>query len=552
MVWFERFDPRGKLLRLTAADIRGHKAISYMRYSSPGQGRAGTSTEERQQDVLDDVLGHFGLVLDQSIVDRAKSASKGHHRTIGKLGELLELADDGLIEPGTILIVETYDRLFREGWLDVAAMLKKLVDAGIIILTGRDMAIWCKVSIEEDNHKLLSEINSAKRYTDRLAELAVGGHKNRRKKLLAHVADPSLPLPKNSGAVPGWFIRLPNSSFDRHPVNYPTIRRICEEAMRGVTSRTIAADLNARQVPTFGGAKEWRAPRIREILQDRHLLGYYTPKVRENGKKVTTKEIGEVKAFPPAVTIEEWDAIREAMGRRQYLTGRKGALVANIFTKHVFCGTCQGALRAYTGGRPKADGSQNRILVCANFTEAGSCKDRTRYDLRHYEPLLLGAIMRMTSLAPPRRVEVGALETTLATLRDKLVGDEKRRGILLGMLGSSDTIQRDYQQLVVDIDRKKVRIAELAREIDSAATAGSRWEDSMRFIRDAAQPALAGDPDARDRLRGLLARYDYGVVGRAPGMVVICGDQEVTIDPPDFIRPQDEPDHGDDADAEAA
>jgi hypothetical protein len=317
--------------------------------------------------------------------------------------------------------------------------------------------------------------------------------------------------------------------------------------MRGVPSRTIAADLNARQIPTFGGAMEWRAPRIREILQDRHLLGYYTPKVRENGKKVTTKEIGEVKAYPPVLTIEEWDVIRETVKQRQFLTGRRGALVANIFTKHVFCPTCQGALRAYTGGRPMPDGRKRNVLICANYTESGSCTDRTRYDLHYYERHLLGAILRLTSLAPPRRVAVDGLQTTLATLRDELAGDEKRRDILFGLLGSSETMTRDYQQLALDIDRKRTRIAELEHQIASAATAGSRWEDSMRFIRDAAQPALEGDPDARDRLRGLLARHDYRITGRPPGMVVTCGEQEMTIDPPDHIRPQDEPDQGSDA-----
>lgn len=214
MEWFAPVDERGKRRRLTRADLLGHTAMSYQRISSHGQDGEDKSGLERQALVLDQVLAQFGLVLDQSIIDRAMSASKGHHISRGKLGDLLVMADDGDIERGMVLIVETYERLFCEGWTKVAGLLERLVKAGIILVTGSDMAIWCEVSIEEDNHKLVTEINCAKKYTKRMTDTARGAHAKRRRQLLACVDDPTAPVPKLSGKPPGWFVKRPDGTLE--------------------------------------------------------------------------------------------------------------------------------------------------------------------------------------------------------------------------------------------------------------------------------------------------------------------------------------------------
>ena len=105
-------------------------------------------------------MRHFEFVLDRTIEDRAKSASKGHHRKYGNLAVLLEAARRGdFLQNPTPLIIEAMDRLFREGVKDIFGVLGERIDAGLIIITG-DKSVWDEVTVNDPglSHKLLAEI----------------------------------------------------------------------------------------------------------------------------------------------------------------------------------------------------------------------------------------------------------------------------------------------------------------------------------------------------------------------------------------------------------
>ncbi len=82
--------------QLFAADLYGRSMISYMRFSSSQQGSG--STLERQAETRDRVQTYYRLVQDEALLDQARSASKGHHRTKGELGGLLEAIKRGEID----------------------------------------------------------------------------------------------------------------------------------------------------------------------------------------------------------------------------------------------------------------------------------------------------------------------------------------------------------------------------------------------------------------------------------------------------------------------
>jgi DNA invertase Pin-like site-specific DNA recombinase len=121
--------------KITPADLKGRPYISYLRFSSAPQEKG--SSIERQQETLDRIVSHFGLVLDRALEDRAMSASTGTHRKKGELGDLLTLINEKEIPTGTVLTVESIDRLTRERFFDVFDMLKTIiVTGGLIIITG--------------------------------------------------------------------------------------------------------------------------------------------------------------------------------------------------------------------------------------------------------------------------------------------------------------------------------------------------------------------------------------------------------------------------------
>src|SRR5262249_4313294 len=51
--------------------------------------------------------------LPEVYADRGRSGYKDEHRKKGRLGELIAAAKDGRFEPGTVVVVEAWDRLGR-------------------------------------------------------------------------------------------------------------------------------------------------------------------------------------------------------------------------------------------------------------------------------------------------------------------------------------------------------------------------------------------------------------------------------------------------------
>ena len=90
------------------------KAYSYIRFSTPEQEKG--DSLRRQIEQSETYAQTHGLTLDDSLrlTDRGLSAFHGIHRTKGALGEFHRLVEQGEIEPGSVLLVESLDRLLRD------------------------------------------------------------------------------------------------------------------------------------------------------------------------------------------------------------------------------------------------------------------------------------------------------------------------------------------------------------------------------------------------------------------------------------------------------
>jgi hypothetical protein len=71
----------------------------------------------------------------------------------------------------------------------------------------------------------------------------------------------------------------------------------------------------------------------------------------------------------------------------------------------------------------------------------------------------------------------------------------------------------------------------LALEAQAAQSSTTRHPEVHRFMQDVRGPALRGDRDARERLRGLLSKIDFKVVfGTIPhGITLTVGDWSDTF-----------------------
>ena len=91
------------------------KAFSYLRFSTPEQMKG--DSYRRQTEAAQAYATKHGLELDDSLTlrDKGISAYQGRNATDGRLSAFLSAVETGRVRPGSYLLVESLDRLSREG-----------------------------------------------------------------------------------------------------------------------------------------------------------------------------------------------------------------------------------------------------------------------------------------------------------------------------------------------------------------------------------------------------------------------------------------------------
>src|SRR5215831_10928349 len=111
------------------------KAYSYARWSSPQQGRG--DSLRRQLKLSRDYAAKHDLDL-ETFHDPGVSAYRGKNRVEGALANFIAQIDNGKIEPGSYLLIESLDRLSREEVLVALELFISIVRRGVKIVTLLD------------------------------------------------------------------------------------------------------------------------------------------------------------------------------------------------------------------------------------------------------------------------------------------------------------------------------------------------------------------------------------------------------------------------------
>lgn len=123
------------------------KAYSYIRFSTPEQ--ANGDSYRRQRAAAETYCTQNGLELvrseDYFFFDSGRSAYKGKHLDdTGQLARFLSYVKDGTIEPGSLLIVESLDRLSREHVREALPRFLDILNNDIQIYTAADNKLYTK------------------------------------------------------------------------------------------------------------------------------------------------------------------------------------------------------------------------------------------------------------------------------------------------------------------------------------------------------------------------------------------------------------------------
>jgi DNA invertase Pin-like site-specific DNA recombinase len=473
-------------------------AFSYVRWSSKQQ-EAGDS-KRRQTEAAEAYCKRRGWELDATLnlCDQGVSAYRGKNALFGNLGLFLREVKRGTVRPGSALIVESLDRISRQGIDEGYDIIKGILKAGVLLVTlspEREFDASATKSLSRGALEIQLILERAAEESERKSE-RVGAAWSAKK---AAARSTKKPLTR---ILPGW-VEERGGALHLIPGRAAAVRRIFELSLSGRGALLIAQKLTAEGFEPWGPTGKWNKAYICKIMGDGRVTGAFQPRDRHD--RPDGPAIADY--FPPVIDQATWDACRGLVAQRKKKHGRPG--------KSGRVNLWQGLLRdARTGGpyfalgRLEGRGREGRrksihyVLTNragdqghgATVTFPADVFDRAVLSLlREVDPRSILPLANGHDLVVDLEAQLAGVEAELAAA-DTLLHEKG--------LKASPTIG----QYILDLEARKAELARLladarqkAREPLSAA-----WGEfkSLADMLDAAP-----DPqDARLRLRSVLRR----------------------------------------------
>lgn len=397
------------------------KVISYTRFSSRRQAQ-GDSYRRQTEAALKWCLQN-GHELDTTLrfEDLGVSAANGKNARQGALGTLREMARDGQLEKGTILLIEAFDRLTRLPLPEAYEVLLGLINNGITVVTVMDGKVWTQKSLSDLDQFLLSLMSLYK------------GHRESADKADRLRATFEAHRSKGSrqafGSAPGWLRRDSKTSpWQVIEEKAESVRLVFELAAQGFGSPAIAARANEEgwPVPTrlSQTGDRWHAQMPGILLRNRAVLGEHEHRIRTHAANAafwrgTTSGVVHADYYPRIISDELWAKARVSIEGRKVLK-RRDANYWNIWSGLLYCGYCGAPVQRKTEYRGQSRGQ----LVCADRL-AGVTKCPPQAANKFDEPVLNA--IHTNSLLNRRESTVADMSGDLAAVELNL--SEQRRAL---------------------------------------------------------------------------------------------------------------------------
>ncbi len=328
------------------------KVYSYMRFSTPEQSKGHSlqrQTEYATQYALDN-----GLVLDESLTMRDEGLSAYHQKHISKgaLGVFCKAIDDGLVDPGSVLIVENLDRLHRGKVREAMPFLLNIVNAGITVITAADGREYSQASLDNNHFQLFESLSIMSRAHEESET------KSKRVKA-AIVSQIEHWIQFGSGKVirngrdPYWVkAKKDKTGFELVEERAVIIREIIRLFHKGWGMLKIQRHLNEHYRPFKG--EQWYACYVNSVLKNRTLIG-------ERSFIVNDKKYIINNYYPALITNTEFALLQNELKNRA--PTRSQQAIPGIITGNrvSFCGHCGSRLTAQNHKARTYNGKQYPI-----------------------------------------------------------------------------------------------------------------------------------------------------------------------------------------------
>ena len=422
-------------------------AYSYVRFSSLEQAKGGSYARQIAQ--ARKYAQANGLILDSTTVfDRGLSAYKGRNRTTGALARFLEKVDSAEIEPGSYLLIENLDRLSREDIDSAQETVKKILRAGITIVTLMDNRVYDRKSIS-DPFALIQMILIASRAHE---------ESETKSKRASAVWDK-----KRAGAAKGrilsrhlpYWLTTKDDNIVVIPDRVKVVQKIYKMAREGHGYTKIIQTLNKDKIPPIRSSA-WAVSTVQTLLHNKAVIGECQPYRMSGTGSRRTPDGPPIKHYFPAIIEEkEFYVIQSKKGVRGPLT----FYCRNLFTGMTVCGIC-GANTAYKRTY------RSEYLVCSAALKGTGCVfNGVRYEV--LESMVLNDCAEKIHV----RQRDDAVESEIREIRERIKGAEaahrekqkQLRKLMLSFADAKGTIRENLDQLIKELademDRLKQQIA---------------------------------------------------------------------------------------------
>jgi DNA invertase Pin-like site-specific DNA recombinase len=274
--------------------------------------------------------------------DLGVSGYTGAHREIGAFGAFLQACQNGSIEKGSVLLVESIDRLGRLSANKMLGIFLELFSY-VSVVTLIDSIKYTEDSFKDYQvHMLLGKIQCAHTYSQVLSTRLLKARANTREEVIAGKKN------KLTKTCPNWLVWSDNKqTFLEIPEKVAIVRTIFELYTElGLGTTAIAAKLNRQNVPSFNG-KGWHGSYIVKILFSKKVLGFLELQQRSSAGNY-------IEGYYPQVidanTFRKAQALRQAKSKKFKTKTETNRPPLDIFAGTVFC-SCGTEAKLYNKGR---------------------------------------------------------------------------------------------------------------------------------------------------------------------------------------------------------
>lgn len=282
--------------------------------SEPRQVRAAHRWAKRNKVRLDRELSMF---------DEALSAYWGDHVMKGALGRFVALCGTPRVPPGSVLIVENFDRLSRQEPDDAWELFRSILlkDVDIVVLSMGKTFTRASLNSFEDRIVVQAAQKRAHEESATKAERLKDVWAARRRKARKGRFRPT--------KLPAWVRKVKvdgRKRLELVPERVAVILEMVRLSELGEGGNAIAAALNARrdEWPCWLKCGHWENWSVNYVLRQPALWGGWQAQRRQPGGKRFVN-VGEPipDCYPPVIDRERHDRLVRALSARRQPTGRK-------------------------------------------------------------------------------------------------------------------------------------------------------------------------------------------------------------------------------------